>query len=30
VQVIGRKLSEERTLAIAEELGRVLGNAVTP
>ncbi|KAI9374808.1 Acetamidase [Aspergillus egyptiacus] len=30
VQVIGRKLSEERTLAIAEELGRLLGNVVTP
>ncbi|KAJ5492991.1 Acetamidase [Penicillium diatomitis] len=30
VQVIGRKLSEERTLAIAEEIGRLLGNSVTP
>lgn len=29
VQVIGRKLSEEKTLAIAEEVGRLLGNAVT-
>ncbi|RDW61821.1 amidase [Aspergillus mulundensis] len=28
VQVIGRRLSEERTLAIAEEVGRVLGNVV--
>ncbi|KAL3482483.1 Acetamidase [Aspergillus californicus] len=26
VQVIGRRLSEERTLRIAEEVGRVLGN----
>ncbi|KAL4977968.1 Acetamidase [Aspergillus desertorum] len=30
VQVIGRRLSEERTLAIAEEVGRLLGNVVTP
>ncbi|KAH8697040.1 acetamidase [Talaromyces proteolyticus] len=30
VQVIGRRLSEERTLAIAEEIGRLLGNVVTP
>lgn len=30
VQVIGRRLSEERTLAIAEEVGRLLGNSVTP
>nr|BAB84516.1 acetamidase [Monascus purpureus] len=30
VQIIGRKLSEERTLAIAEEIGRLLGNSVTP
>jgi len=30
VQVIGKKLSEEKTLAIAEELGRLLGNEVTP
>ncbi|KAF3386419.1 Acetamidase [Penicillium rolfsii] len=30
VQVIGRRLSEERTLAIAEEIGRLLGNSVTP
>ncbi|KAL4902342.1 Acetamidase [Aspergillus multicolor] len=29
VQVIGRRLSEERTLAIAEEVGRVLGNSIT-
>ncbi|KAH7075399.1 acetamidase [Paraphoma chrysanthemicola] len=30
VQVIGRKLSEEKTLAIAEEVGRLLGNVNTP
>lgn len=30
VQVIGRRLSEERTLKIAEEVGRLLGNVVTP
>lgn len=30
IQVIGRRLSEERTLAIAEEIGRLLGNSVTP
>lgn len=30
VQIVGRKLSEERTLAIAEEVGRLLGNSVTP
>lgn len=30
VQVIGRRLSEEKTLAIAEEIGRLLGNSVTP
>lgn len=30
VQVIGRRLSEEKTLAIAEEVGRLLGNVVTP
>lgn len=30
VQVIGRRLSEEKTLTIAEEIGRLLGNAVTP
>ncbi|OQE28437.1 hypothetical protein PENSTE_c003G01069 [Penicillium steckii] len=29
VQVIGRRLSEERTLAIAEEIGRLLGNIQT-
>ncbi|KAF2853523.1 acetamidase [Plenodomus tracheiphilus IPT5] len=30
VQVLGKRLSEEKTLAIAEEVGRLLGNAVTP
>ena len=30
VQVIGKRLTEEKTLAIAEEVGRLLGNAVTP
>lgn len=30
MQVIGRRLSEEKTLAIAQEIGRLLGNAVTP
>ncbi|KAL2223232.1 acetamidase [Thermoascus aurantiacus ATCC 26904] len=30
VQIIGRRLSEERTLAIAEEVGRLLGNSITP
>ncbi|KAI4126781.1 MAG: hypothetical protein LQ347_004836 [Umbilicaria vellea] len=30
VQIIGRRLSEERTMAIAEEIGRLLGNQITP
>ncbi|RHZ70341.1 hypothetical protein CDV55_108460 [Aspergillus turcosus] len=30
VQVIGRRLTEEKTLAIAQEIGRLLGNTVTP
>lgn len=30
VQIIGRRLSEEKTLAIAQEIGLLLGNAVTP
>jgi amidase len=30
IQVIGKRLSEEKTLAIAEEIGRLLGNSVTP
>jgi amidase len=29
IQVIGRRLSEERTLAIAEEIGGLLGNSPT-
>lgn len=30
VQIIGRRLSEEKTLAIAEEIGRLMGNTLTP
>jgi len=30
VQIVGRRLSEERTLAIAHEIGRLLGNEITP
>lgn len=30
VQIIGRRLTEERIMAIAEEVGRVLGNEITP
>lgn len=30
IQVIGRRLSEERTLAIAEEIGKLLGNTERP
>lgn len=30
VQIVGRRLTEEKTMAIAEEIGRLLGNAVTP
>ena len=30
IQIVGRKLSEEKTMAIAEEVGRLLGNAITP
>ena len=30
VQIIGKRLTEEKTLAIAEEVGRLLGNEVTP
>jgi len=30
VQIVGRRLTEERVLAIAEEVGRLLGNEVTP
>lgn len=28
LQVIGKRLSEEKTLVIAEEVGRLLGNEV--
>ncbi len=30
VQIVGRRLSEERTMAIAEEIGKLLGNEITP
>ncbi|KAL2808217.1 amidase signature domain-containing protein [Aspergillus granulosus] len=30
VQIIGRRLTEERIMAIAEEVGRLLGNEITP
>lgn len=30
VQVVGRRLTEERIMAIAEEIGRLLGNEITP
>jgi amidase len=30
VQIIGRRLTEERIMVIAEEVGRLLGNEVTP
>ena len=30
VQIIGRRLTEERIMEIAEEVGRVLGNEITP
>jgi amidase len=30
VQIVGRKLTEEKTMAIAEEIGRLLGNSITP
>jgi amidase len=30
VQIIGRRLTEERIMAIAEEIGRLLGNEITP
>jgi amidase len=29
VQIIGRRLTEERVMCIAEEVGRLLGNEVT-
>lgn len=30
IQVLGRRLSEEKTLAIAEEIGRLLDSSLTP
>ncbi|TVY48179.1 Acetamidase [Lachnellula cervina] len=30
VQIVGRRLTEERIMAIAEEIGRLLGNEITP
>jgi len=30
VQIFGRRLTEERIMAIAEEIGRLLGNEITP
>lgn len=30
VQIVGRRLTEEKTMAIAEEIGRLLGNEITP
>lgn len=30
VQIVGRRLTEEKILVIAEEVGRLLGNAITP
>ena len=30
IQVIGRRLTEEKTMAIAEEIGRLLGNENIP
>ncbi|KIW68847.1 acetamidase [Phialophora macrospora] len=30
VQIVGRRLTEERTMAIAHEIGRLLGNEITP
>ena len=30
VQIIGRRLTEERVMAIAEEIGGLLGNEITP
>lgn len=30
VQVVGRRLTEERVMAIAEEIGKLLGNTITP
>ncbi|OBW67918.1 MAG: Uncharacterized protein AUREO_019990 [Aureobasidium pullulans] len=30
VQIVGRRLTEEKTMAIAEEIGKLLGNPITP
>jgi len=30
IQVVGRRLTEERIMAVAEEIGRLLGNETTP
>lgn len=30
IQIIGRRLTEERVMAIAEEVGKLLGNEITP
>jgi len=30
VQIVGRRLTEERIMAIAEEVGRLLGNEIAP
>jgi Asp-tRNA(Asn)/Glu-tRNA(Gln) amidotransferase A subunit family amidase len=30
VQVVGRRLTEERIMEIAEEIGKLLGNEITP
>ncbi|THX75728.1 glutamyl-tRNA amidotransferas-like protein subunit A [Aureobasidium pullulans] len=30
IQIVGRRLTEEKTMAIAEEIGKLLGNAITP
>lgn len=30
IQVVGRRLTEERVMAIAKEVGRLLGNETTP
>lgn len=30
IQIVGRRLTEERVMAIAAEVGRLLGNEITP
>jgi amidase len=30
VQIVGRRLTEEKIMAIAEEIGILLGNEITP